>query len=434
MPAATLAGALALAGCGGSDNKSAVDPKKDDPKTMPAKPACADPGVKPNADGTDCVPDTAKADAAAKMAKLNSLADALQGATPSSDFSAFPDPKDPKDAADPQASTGWEGAAHTGTSGGNPVTRVVYTNKGPDTQVDLGDWEPADGDAPGEASGVYTITAALAKYIEIAGLPSDPNHKGVEIGTVGVAGKFAGADGKFSATSAKVEIKVDKDGKPTFTSPNLRFTPDKGAKATQEDQSYASLGWWMVTDKDDSSKVMSVETRAWGTGDAYDPDDDKLEALIGKATFEGISVGKYTHRTGSSVAGGHFNADATLEMDYAGNAEGTLSGTIENFMQDGKSIGNGWKVELGSWDTDKFSSDGSEVSSGNVAFNENEHNAQGTFGSLKLGGGWNADLVGNDRKDNAPEGVVGNYQIGSSGTAINMLGSFAAHNTSPDQE
>jgi len=434
MPAATLAGALALAGCGGSDNKSG--------ESMPTtpttpNPACADPGVKPNADGTDCVPDTSAADAKANEAKLNSLADALQGATPNNNFSAFPDPKDPKDAADPQAITGWKGSAHTGTHNGNPVTRVVYTNKGPDTQVDFGDWKPTgDDEPPTEVSGVYTITNALAKYIEITGLPSDPNHKGVEIGTVGVAGKFAGADGKFKATSGTVEIKVNQDGKPMFTSQNLRFTPDKGAKATQEDKSYVSLGWWMVTDKDDSSKVTDVQTRAWKTGDNYVTDSNRLANLIGKATFEGISVGKYTHRTGSSVAGGHFNADATLEMDYAESDPGKLSGTIENFMQDGKSIGNGWKVELGSWGTSKFSTGGSVVTpSGAVSLpGAEEDNAQGTFGSLKLGGDWNANLVGNDRKDNAPEGVVGNYRIGSSGTAINMLGSFAAHNTSPDQE
>ena len=109
-----------------------------------------------------------------------------------------------------------------------------------------------------------------------------------------------------------------------------------------------NLGWWLHEAADGTLDPMVA---AWvATGQAPYEASAKLNDLVGKATFQGIAVGKYTHKTINSIYGGHFNANAKLVADFSlptAGDPGTLTGTIDGFMQDGQPIGSGWKVELG---------------------------------------------------------------------------------------
>ena len=151
--------------------------------------------------------------------------------------------------------------------------------------------------------------------VSIAGMPTHPSHDGVDVGHVnGVRGSFNGVSGVFKASATStdgIEVGLDVNGMVTWTG-ELNFTPDSGTSmVVMDDDSFLNLGWWLSMDAE--GVIDDVMVAAWATGDAYTPTD--FGALIGKATFEGIAVGKYTHKTINSIYGGHFNADATLVAD-----------------------------------------------------------------------------------------------------------------------
>ena len=251
---------------------------------------------------------------------------------------------------------------------------------------------------------------------------------------------FNGVAGKFTSTGATdFTVGVNAEGVPTWTG-MLNFTPDSGTSMIMmDDDNYQSLGWWLSMDAD--GVIDNVEVAGWATttGDPYDI--GVLNALVGKATFEGIAVGKYTHNTVNSIYGGHFNADATLVADWGEDdtAAGTLTGTISGFMQDGQSIGSGWKVELGAAPEGGAAFD--PMAGATITPDDTDdtvaviagiaNSALGTFGNQKTMGTWNAALVGS-RNDAMPGGVTGTFHVGEQGHPINMVGAFATSNQEAD--
>ena len=144
-----------------------------------------------------------------------------------------------------------------------------------------------------------------------------------------------------------------------------------------------------------------------------------------------------THKTINSIYGGHFNADAELVANWGDeNAEGTLTGTIDNFQQDGTPIGSGWKVELGAAATGTplaFDPKMGATITGDGTVADTENGALGTFGDQKTMGTWNATLVDDSRNDNMPGGVTGTFHVGQESHPVNMVGAFAASNQEADQ-
>ena len=119
--------------------------------------------------------------------------------------------------------------------------------------------------------------------------------------------------------------------------------------------------------------------------------------------------------------------------------QGTLTGTIDNFQQDGQSLGSGWKVELGAAAAAADGNGvltfdpkaGATITSGAVAAVPN--GALGTFGTQKTMGTWSADFQDNSsRNDTMPGGVTGTFHVGETGHPINMIGAFGASNQEAD--
>ena len=122
-----------------------------------------------------------------------------------------------------------------------------------------------------------------------------------------------------------------------------------------------------------------------------------------------------------------------------GDDQGELTGTIDNFQQDGQSLGSGWKVELGAAAAEDTGNNvltfdpkaGANIMSGAVAPVPN--GALGTFGTQKTMGTWSANFQDDSRNDDMPGGVTGTFHVGQTSHPINMIGSFAASNQETDQ-
>ena len=382
----------------------------------------------------------AMADAAAMTAKLNKLATAIgavdETALDNHIQSDTAKPKTATGADAPQAISGWNGSSYSQTTASkDTIMTVVYDNKEAPTSVAFAKrWATADGADAASRDGTYTFIAGdHAKYVAIEGMPSHPSHDGVMVGdTNGVRGTFNGVSGVFKSQTGAVEVELDKDSMVTWAG-NLDFTPDSGtAMVMKDDDSYMSIGWWLT---EMASGDLGVKVAAYMNKGVAGYANTNFSELKGKATFEGIAVGKYTYKTVNDISGGHFNADAMLVADFDdGSAPGTMTGTISGFMQDGEPVGNDWKVELGAAPTGDAGFNpktGAAISATGITSEAN--NAMGTFGNQKTLGTWNASFEGAGRNDGMPGGVIGQFHIGETSHPINMVGAFATSNMEMDQ-
>ena len=382
----------------------------------------------------------AEAEAAdmANRAKLNKLAkgigvaaDDLSGTVTRASASRAK-PKDAMDGDAPHAISGWNGSSYSTKT----VTTVVYNDKAADSSSPFNKRFTISADDDATKGKVVLVAAMHGKLIDIPGLPTHASHDGVDIGSVnGVRGTLAGAGGTFTSQSGTVSVGISaEDGSPTWETGNLLFEPDSAtATVMMPDSTYMNLGWWLT--EEESGGDLTVKVAAWAKGAEYT--NSNFDALIGKATFEGVAVGKYTHKSVNDINGGHFNADAMLVMDFDGADAGNLRGTIDNFMQDGESIGDGWKVELGlaattAGDPSTFNPMTGAVMTA-TGVEDIPSGAMGTFGNQKTLGTWDAMFVDNTRNDGMPGGVTGQFHIGEASHPINMVGAFAASNMEADQ-
>ena len=391
--------------------------------------------------------DAQKVARTADMKKLRKLATAIGSAASTlADTKVQTDTSKPDTATDvdaPYAISGWKGMSYSQTATDKSVTTtVVYSSDGPATMVAFSKrWATEDNATEADRDGTYTfVDGAQGKYVDITGLPTNVNHDGVPVGpVVAVSGKFNGVPGKFTSdtTVENLTVGVDVKGVPTWTG-NLNFKPTSAtAQVSQKDTDFLNLGWWLT---EAPNGDLDVKVAAWATGADYDH-AGKMAALLGKATFKGIAVGKYTHETINEITGGHFNADAELVADFGDASEqGTLTGTISGFEQDGAPIGSGWKVELGAartgsgTDADPYEFNpktGAAIADGAVV--DTENGARGTFGTQTTYGVWNAMFADDTREDDMPGGVTGAFHVGEASHPINMVGAFAAENQVKDQ-
>ena len=385
----------------------------------------------------------------AKRAKLGKLATAIGAVDFATDPVAHVQAADarakPTTAVDgdaPHAISGWNGASYSNTVAGATTMTTVYNDKAPDTSSTFNKrFTIVTGGTDQQNGKVFSLgwRQCQADRRVSRTCPRIPATMASRSGLRMACGEpWPEHPGPSLAIRDPSRVSVDSDGNPTWTGA-LLFKPDSAtASVMMPDTSYMNLGWWLSMDTD--GEIDGVTVAAWATGDPYTTTN--LAALVGKATFEGIAVGKYTHKTINSISGGHFNADAMLVADWGdGTAEGTLRGTIDNFMQDGESFGSDWKVELSAARTGDGTTAspyvfnpmmGAPIASGGDTVANTDNGARGTFGTQVTWGTWNAAFVDDSRNDTMPGGVTGTFHVGQTAHPINMVGAFAASNQETD--
>jgi hypothetical protein len=346
----------------------------------------------------------------------------------------------------PYEVTGWNGMSWSRDLRNNDSEMaVMYDNKEDavarafNKAYDLND----DGAVP-------LVAADHGKLIEVDNLPVHVNHPALMIGvTNGVKGMFDGVPGTFLAVTNAVDVTVDDDGNATWaTDSTLTFKPDSAtATVMMKDANYVSLGWWLRTDMDMDGNLEAV--MAWVASSAEGADyaaGDKLNGLQGKATFMGIAAGKYaimtpaSVNTGASYEAGHFTADAELVADFeTATDDGTMTGTISDFEQDGMSLGD-WMVQLAegfdTGDDEEFDATmGKDIgATGALAIETTRNGARGTFGDAEVFGTWQARFSDNSRNDEMPGSIGGEFALGAENDLVRMIGAFGADNTVADSK
>ena len=248
---------------------------------------------------------------------------------------------------------GWSGTSYAHTDSGTKVVNeaVVYTNQGAPKSVTFA----AAGhtvEASGENRG-YLITVtpanAMASAFTHSGTQSHPIPERSD--ALYVRGTYDGAPGEFRCTGTCTSTN-DGTGSPSALGGTWHFKPDAGAMVSQPDANYLYFGWWVSKDKDGGPTAASAFAGVVGTITALA--NDPSSAIAGNATYSGKAAGKFamSNPLDGTGDGGHFTADATLTAKFGANDapnNGGVSGTIDNFMANGKSVP--WSVELkrGGW-------------------------------------------------------------------------------------
>ncbi len=415
MPAVTLAGALALAACGGG-NGNKMDEKEEmgeDP------PATCDYGR--NADQS-CVT-KAEFDAAQKE-----TADAAAAVTAAKDRfgnlagDVLPPSAAPTDNDDPQGQVAKaigaiKDGSGTAASDDGKVHVTVYELKGMRTKT-------AEPEAFMTIQANNTESKKDIMGAAFTGTGDEVKHKRVQVGDSYVfrtAGSYKGAQGTYVCTAASAGDCTSRNAGEAgivLAGGTWTFTASAGEKQYEDDGKYARYGWWLNTGA--AGGTSTPQTGAWyslSTGAAATSVDDS----VGTAEYKGKAAGQaalYSARATSGNVGGAFTADVTLTADFnAGGGAGTLEGTIDGFR-----IGDhspDWTVEL------------MEKPIGSNAVAQGAANTTHTKWSLgeddanaAKSGDWRAAFY-DQTGTNHPKGVAGGFRstYGSDGR---MVGAFAA--------
>ena len=199
------------------------------------------------------------------------------------------------------------------------------------------------------------------------------------------------------------------------------------------DATYIYWGWWAFADK-----VSGLPARAdvfYGANPGTDVKFEDVTEVTGKATYSGGAVGKYAMSDvqGGTDSGGHWTADAMLDVNFDAAIEGgmagdgTISGTISNFMSDEQAMP--WEVELkesalgaGANEDDHF---GVEMAGTVWKINGRDSGAAGSwqgsfYNSLKA------------RNDGAPTSAAGSFEAQTGTNEGYMIGAFGTSNDVAD--
>ncbi len=406
LSATLLAGALALAGCGGSSDGGTDDEME--PMQTPEE-ACEADGEALYIDGECKTPEDIKKEGAderdaevaqeAREAMAKKLRDLLAVGV----VAATPGRPD-------NSSTGstYLGAALTAAENADngegmkeKAHVMVYNNKGPMIKVDA---PPVlfENRRPKDIMGTGFATGAAEKK----------SHKDASI----VLGSYMGATGGYTCSGSECTSQRTKDG--IHLGGNWTFTANLGQKYDADDARFAEWGWWIdegIDDGDDANPNDKVGAWYDVTEDS-DTDDAAVTAASGKATYKGQAVGKaaFHHSLSDSNVGGAFTADAELNADFdAGN--GKLSGSITGFDVGG--VKPDWSVELV----------GHDIASTGVATDvdtsRTKWTVDGTAGDAA--GSWSAQFYDVPKDQHQPMGVAGGFEAQYESDGF-MVGAFGA--------
>ena len=152
----------------------------------------------------------------------------------------------------------------------------------------------------------------------------------------------------------------DGEGSPASWLGTWSFKPDAGAMVSRPDTDYLYFGWWVRMDKGGGPTAASAFTGEVGNVDD-DPSTVEEEitvsggTLTGSATYVGHAAGQFAlnNPIDGTGDGGHFTADATLNARFGTETEKVsepgMTGVIDNFMANGKSVPWSVELKLGGW-------------------------------------------------------------------------------------
>ena len=337
--------------------------------------------------------------------------------------------------AAPSVPGGWHSASFTGQIGtvSPPSTLAdetvyLYTNiQAPGTRAFWKKHGGNDLDVPQTevASGLAKPSTSVSRTRET---PGDSNTVYVSATT---GGTYDGVSGTFSCTGDQNACTVTRtDGTTSIGTTTWTFKAtslNSGAPVDQDD-AFLYFGIWSSIPDNINGEEYNFRYVAGGgaaTGSAL----SGFDTLTGSATFRGGAVGKYVTQGqvgGQNAKIGTFTATATLNADFGAADDGSLSGSITDFREDGSPL-TGWRVTLGSTDSvGEASMITSAAAEGSTVAN---------IGGLAVGGSWGADFYGStnditglDDREKYPAvdlaGVAGWFD--ATGSDASLAGAFAA--------
>ena len=305
-----------------------------------------------------------------------------------------------------------------------------------------------------------TAAADFVKNASTAGLPSAPSTGSTTVllgesttpigggaARLQFSGTWRGVPGTFDSTGTAeiiVTATLDEDDEEVLTvnfdSGAWTFQPDNvKAMVAVPDEDYIWFGWWKDEPDEktgDSALFVYGFRTAAGGSDGFTGGGSLIQAIEGKATYEGAATGKFAMETGSRLAPTYdadaFTATARLTADFGGDpdddvtdntADGTIKGSITDFQRGDGSALAGWKVTL-----NEIALDAGDATFGSAGPTDVD-NAVAEIGGIKSDmGSWSGSFFGNGREDGQPDGVAGRFDATFTGANAHIAGSYGARN------
>ena len=326
----------------------------------------------------------------------------------------------------------WEGTSYSHTDSGTKVVNsaVVYTNRGAPTSEPFDDAHDLD---TGEDFLTVNTAAEYALVMAAAFTHSGTQNHPVpdKSDAVYVRGTYDGAPGEYRCETG-CSSRNDGMGSPTALVGTWTFTPDDGAMVSQPDANYLYFGWWLRKDKDGMPTAASAFHGVEGTvAQAVTLGAAEME---GSATYAGKAAGKFALSNPLEGTGdaGHFTADALLKATFGDGAGAGITGMIDNFMANDKSVP--WSVELQSAE---WGSAGAFATATTDVDTTEDNETLGTVWSIdgnsaQESGRWGGQMYDeassgdDDDGSNIPTTVTGTFQSEFSSLG-RMVGAFGAN-------
>ena len=420
LSATLLAGALALAGCGGSSSGGMDDEME--PMLTPEEQCKAD-GGDVYEDGECKTTDDLRKEGAEEEGQKRDEAEAAKAAQALakklhgllSPSVVAPTGTVPTDAG---AVALLEDARKKGMAESDDAKAMVMvmTTQGDGNQVDSVHTD----ETTRTVGNTVLIDAANARHVMGSGFATGTNqvleHNNLMgKGTRTVTGSYMGAMGAYTCPTADDCKSQRTDNGVKLSGAGWTFTPNTGQKFSTPDANYAEYGWWTNEGANANPKVGAWYAGPAGTALATNVD---VTGATGSATYTGTAIGQaaYYHSQGGDLnVGGAFTADAELKATFGTALK--LAGTIDGFDIDGTDPG--WSVALKGGMID--------ANSGTVG------QAGGTTTTWTIGGtdgdalpsAWSAQLYDIPTGGHQPTGVAGGFEAQYDSDGY-MVGAFGA--------
>ena len=254
----------------------------------------------------------------------------------------------------------------------------------------------------------------------ITGFPSTKPRGTTHSAGAEVPGTVNGADGKFRCNASSC---TSNGNTGSVLSDNWIFIPAANAMVETLDANFVRFGWWLRT-QNPAENWAHMATFVEGFGTADEP-AAVFGNWLGTATYKGGATGQVAISRGTGDPGnlaGEFTANATLTANFTptsgtnAGAGGTIDGTIDGFTVNGNS--QDWVVKLLA----------SPLAADNAAFGKMEDGT--TWALTKDGdpagadGGWTGNFY-NENADPVPESVAGTFAAEYDNVGA-MRGAFGA--------